>query len=120
MDAKAIHNTSIVAMRAANGPEMVSTKVLTRNGEFCACLPGHHAQNAGLHGEVKNRDSYDGDKNSARNIFFWLTEFAAEVADVVVTPVGVGGTDHGCAQPGEEKMRKVKRAGRKRKCEARH
>src|SRR6202035_5392833 len=40
MDAKAIHNTSMVATRAAKGPEMVSTKVLTRNCEFWAFCQG--------------------------------------------------------------------------------
>ena len=80
-------------------------------------LPRDHAENAGLHGEVKNSDADDGNKNSARNIFFGFAQFAAEMADVVVTPVGVGGADHGGAEPGEEKVREVEGAGRKRECE---
>jgi len=45
--------------------------------------------------------------------FFWVTDFAAELADVVVAPIAVNGVDHGGAQPGEPEGRKMKRAGRK-------
>src|SRR5271157_302843 len=75
--------------------------------------PGNDTEQAGLHREIENGDAEDGEKNAARDIFFGIADFAAEMADVVVTPVAVDGVDHGGAEPGEPNGREMKRAGRK-------
>ncbi len=55
-----------------------------------------------------------------RGIFFsGIAQLSAELANVVVAPVGVGGADHGRAKARKKKMRKMERAGRKRKSQGR-
>src|SRR5208283_6026569 len=75
--------------------------------------PGHHAEEARLHGEIQDSDPQDGEENAARDILFGVTDFAAEMADVVVAPVTVNGVDHGSAESREPHAGEMKRAGRK-------
>src|SRR5882724_5421922 len=82
-------------------------------GSVLSFTPGDDAEQAGLHGEIKDRDAENGKKNAARNIFFGIADFAAEMGDVVVAPVAVDGVDHGGTEAGEPEGRKMKRAGRK-------
>src|ERR1700692_2672843 len=80
-------------------------------GSVLSFAPGDNAEQTGLHGEIKDGDAQNRKENSARNIFFGIADFAAEVADVVVAPVAVDGVDHGGAQAGEPEGRKMESAG---------
>src|SRR5579864_9426690 len=75
--------------------------------------PGDNAEEAGLHGQIEDGDAEDRKKNAARDIFFGIADFAAEMADVVVAPVAVNRVDHGGAESREPERREMKRAGRK-------
>src|ERR1700730_12527855 len=75
--------------------------------------PRNNAQQAGLHGQVQRGDTEDGKENAARNIFFWVANFAAEVADVVITPVAVDRVDHGRTEPCEPEGGDMESAGGK-------
>ena len=70
-------------------------------GRILRFAPGDDAEKAGLHRQIQNGDAEDGEKNAARNIFFRVADFAAEMADVVVAPVAVNGFDHGSAESRE-------------------
>src|ERR1700719_529161 len=56
-------------------------------------LPRQDAENAGLHGQVQQGDADDGNENAARDVALGIANFAAEMADVVVAPIGVDGVD---------------------------
>src|SRR6266481_6820458 len=86
-------------------------------GSVLRFAPGDDAEKAGLHGEIEHGDAKDRKENAARDIFFGLADFAAEMADVVVAPVAVNRVDHGGAEPGEPKRGEMKRARRKIECE---
>src|SRR6267143_591425 len=70
-------------------------------------LPRQNTQNTRLHDEVEDSNSRNRDENAARNIFLRLANLTAEMADVVVTPVGVYRVDRGRTKPGKEKPRKI-------------
>src|SRR5260221_2442114 len=99
-------------MRCAGAIETVDKEVGDERSVL-GFTPGDAGEQAGLHGEIKDRDAENRKKNAARNIFFGIADFAAEVADVVVAPVAVNGVDHGGTEAGEPEGRKMKRAGRK-------
>src|SRR6266403_138145 len=82
-------------------------------GSVLSFTPGDDAEEAGLHGEINDRDAENRKKNAAGDIFFGIADFAAKVANVVVAPVAVNGVDHGGAESCEPEGRKMKRAGRK-------
>src|SRR5208337_4934385 len=82
-------------------------------GRILSDAPGHHAEKARLHGEIQHGDAQDGEKNAARNVLFGVSDFAAEMADVVVAPVAVDSVDHGSAESREPHAGEMKRAGRK-------
>src|SRR5215471_4110335 len=63
--------------------------------------PRHHTEQAGLHGEIQKSDAKNRKKNAARDVFFRLADFAAQLADVVVAPVAVNGVDHRGAETRE-------------------
>src|ERR1700676_532575 len=73
--------------------------------------PGNNAQQAGLHGQIQRSDAEDRKENAARNIFFGVANFTAQVANIVVTPVAVNRVDHGGAEPGKPERGKVEGAG---------
>src|SRR5579859_2845276 len=75
--------------------------------------PGDHTEQAGLHGQIKNRDTEDGKENATGDVFFGIADLATKMANIVVAPVAVYRVDHGGAQPGEPEGRKMERAGRK-------
>src|SRR5579859_4621558 len=49
--------------------------------------PWHNSQDARLHGQIEQGDSEDREKNSARDISFWIADFSTKVANVVVAPI---------------------------------
>src|SRR5271169_7252715 len=73
-------------MRGANAVELFDEETCDEGGVL-RLSPGNHAQETGLHGQIKDGDAEDGEENAARDIFFGLANFAAEMADIVVPPV---------------------------------
>src|SRR5229473_3813883 len=75
-------------------------------------LPWEDAENAGLHGQIQQRDADDGDENPARDVALGIANLTAEMADVVVAPVGVDGVDRRGTEAGEKQPRESPRARR--------
>src|SRR5271165_1203170 len=66
------------------------------------CLaPGNNPEETGLHGQIKDGDTEDGEENAARDIFLGLANLATEMTDIVVAPIAVNGVDHGGAEAGK-------------------
>src|SRR6266404_886960 len=75
-------------------------------------LPRQHAKNAGLHGKIQNRNADYGNENAARDVARGIADFAAEMANIVIAPIGVNGVD-GCRAEGSEKQPgQIPRSGR--------
>src|SRR5882762_2536746 len=71
-------------------------------GRVLRLLPWKHSKDAGLHGQIQNGDADNGNKNAARNIAGRIADFTAEMANVVVAPIGVNGVDRRGAESGKE------------------
>ena len=65
-------------------------------------LPRQHPENAGLQGKIQNRDADDGNENAARDVARGIADFAAEMANIVIAPVGVDGVHGGRAERSEK------------------
>src|ERR1700736_1393180 len=69
------------------------------------------SDNYHAHQEIEDCHDQHGKNDRARNVLGWIFHFAAEIRNVVVSPVVVHG-DQGCAgEPVEEGSRKMERAG---------
>src|ERR1700726_1488572 len=80
-------------------------------GRVLRLLPRQHAKDAGLHGEIQNRDADYGNENAAWDVARGIADFAAQMADIVIAPVGVNRV-YGCRPEGrKEQPRKIPRAG---------
>src|SRR5260370_12821757 len=88
-------------------------------GRILGLLPRQHAKNAGLHGKIQNGDADYRNEDAARNIARGIADFASEVANVVVTPVGVDGVDRRGAEGSKKQPGKIPRSRRIGENEAR-
>ena len=71
-------------------------------GRILRLLPRQHAEDACLHGKIQDGDADYGNEDAAGNIARRIADFAAEMANVVVTPVGVNGVN-GCRSKSSKK-----------------
>src|SRR5229473_1705759 len=75
-------------------------------------LTREDTENAGLHGQIQQGDADDRDKNPAGDVPLGIANLTAEMADVVVAPVGVDGVDRRGTEAGEKQPRESPRARR--------
>src|SRR5271167_773708 len=65
-------------MCGANAVEFFDEQAGDEGSVLCLA-PGNNAEETGLHGQIKDGDTKDGEENAARDIFLGLADFAAEM-----------------------------------------